>query len=304
MNREEIFDAIIIGGGPAGCSAAVVLARSGRRVLLMDEGKQRNLLSRGMHNYLTRDGIAPKEYLQKAYEELDHYKIAVIHKKAVKLDKLEDKGFKVTDEINKSYLCKRLLLATGVTDNIPDILGMKELWGKSVHHCHYCDGYECSDDTVVVYSKNYNGYGMALALAHVSKKVILMTDGARYLRPKQRTHLQALNIEVNSKKINCLQHTDGKLTHIEMADGSEVECQSVFVNHGHKVNSELLEQLNCNCTKKGAAVTNRKQETNIKGLYVAGDASHDMHFVIVAAAEGVKAAVSIHNDLLKTSNEL
>jgi thioredoxin reductase len=304
MRKDNLYDVVIIGGGPAGCSAAVVLARSGRSTLILDEGKQRNLSSRGMHNYLTRDGIAPAEYLKIAHEELKHYQVGLIKTTATDIAKLEDKGFKITDQDNNIYLCRRVLLATGVTDNIPNIPGMKELWGCSVHHCHYCDGYECADNIIGVYSKNYNGYGMAMALRHISNRVILFTDGSRYLKPKQRLHLEGLKIEVVSKRITQLVYTDKTLTHVELQNGEQIECQSLFVNHGHRVNSTLLEKLNCNCTKKGAAVTNRKQETNIKGLYVAGDASYDMHFVVVAAAEGVKAAVAIHNDLLHTANEI
>jgi len=299
---KEIYDVIIVGAGPAGCSAAMVLSRSRRKVLLIDEGRQRNLKSHGIHNYLTRDGILPADFLGKTYEELAAYNIHISKARAIHARKLANKGFEIKDNKGGCYLCKRLLLATGVTDNIPDIPGMQELWGSSVFHCPFCDGWECHDNTIGLYARRYNGYGMAFALKHLSEKVVLFTDGAKYLRTWQREQLQARHIDVVSDKVARLHIAENKLQHVELANGKLIEIHSMFVHHGHKVNNDLSTQLGCRLTKKGAAITNRTQQTSVDGVYVAGDASFDMHFVTVAAAEGLKAAVAIHDDLLKTEN--
>ena len=300
--KHDIYDVIIVGGGPAGCNAAMVLARSRRTVLIIDEGKHRNQLSQGIHNYLTRDGVKPGEYLELAYKEMADYHIPIIRTRAIKARQLEQKGFEITDNTGTIYLCRRLLLATGVTDKIPDIPGIQELWGCCVHHCPFCDGWECRDKVIALYSRNVNGYGMAMALQHLSKEVILFTDGRSYLKTKQRSHLQALNIRVISRRVKELLYDNKQLHHIALQNGEQVPCDVLFVNHGHHVNSELLEQLDCRRTKLGAAITNKQQQTSIPGVYVAGDASFDMHFVVVAAAEGAKAAVAIHSDLLNTDN--
>jgi len=299
---KKIWDVIIVGGGPAGCNAAIVLARVKRSVLLFDEGKQRNIRSVGMHNYLTRDGILPTEYLKLAHEELDKYHVSICKYKVTQARALSTKGFEVTDSNGDIYLCRRLLVATGVCDNIPNIPGMHELWGCSVFHCPYCDGWECCENTIGLYAKNFNGYGMALALKQLSPNIILFTDGAYYLKPRQRQVLAVQNIQVISTRIKSLMQENNKLTHIELYKGAPIPCGSLFVLTGHRVNGDLLSQLGCRLTTKGAAITNRHQQTNIPGVYVAGDASFDMHFVIVAAAEGAKAAVAIHDDLLKTDN--
>lgn len=301
---KNIWDTIIVGAGPAGCSAAIVLARSKRRVLIIDEGKQRNLSSQGMHNFLTRDGILPKEYLSLAHEELVHYQIDIINSGVVSAKKEDSHGFLVADKEGNQYLGRRILLATGVTDKIPEIPGMRELWGRGIYHCPYCDGYECGNKVIGLYAHDINGYGMALALRELSDKIILFTDGARYLRALQREHLAARGITIISRRIKELARKDNALTGIVLKDGETVACDSLFVDNGHHVNDELLKQLGCNCTKKGAAITNKQQQTNIAGVYVAGDASFDMHFVVVAAAEGAKAAVAINNDLLKTDNAI
>lgn len=302
-SNNHVWDVIIVGGGPAGCNAAMVLARVKRSVLIIDEGKQRNLKSKGMHNYLTRDGVLPADYLDIAHKELANYNIDLVKGRAEKVTRLADRGFSI-DVGKKKYICRRILLATGVTDIIPDVPGMQELWGCCVYHCPYCDGWECKDEVVGLYAGKTNGYGMAVALNHLAKELVLFTDGKRYLTAKQKAHLVALNVKVITDKVSRLVSEDQKLVCIQLVNGHEIACQSIFVNSGHKVNSGLLEQLNCKRTKLGAAITNRHQETDVKGVYVAGDASYDMHFVIVAAAEGAKAAVAIHTDLLKADDNL
>jgi thioredoxin reductase len=301
---KRIWDVIIVGGGPAGCTAAIVLARSKRRVLLIDEGKQRNLKSRGMHVYLTRDGISPANYFSIVHNELDEYKVQRLNTRIVKARALADKGFEIVDHGRHKYLCKRLLIATGTTDNIPNVPGMQQLWGQAVFHCPYCDGWESRDGVIGVYAQKHNGFGMAMALRQLSDNIILFTDGKHYLSPLQRQQLQVCKVKVISTRIKQLTYKGRLLKAIELINGDLVDCNTIFVHHGHKVNDELLRQLDCTCTKKGAALVNRKQQTNIPGVYVAGDASYDIHFVVVAAAEGAKAAVAIHNDLLKAANTI
>lgn len=181
---------------------------------------------------------------------------------------------------------------------------MKEFWGNGVYHCPYCDGFELCDKKIGLYAQNFNGFGMALSLRHLTKELTLFTDGAGYLKRSQVAILASKDIRVITKKIAELTCTDNHLTCVTFKDGTSVPCDAVFVHHGHKVNNELLLQLGARTSKRGAAITNRKQECSIPHLYVAGDAAIDMHFVAVAAAEGTKAAVAIHDSLMKEENEL
>lgn len=298
MKKRTIWDVIIVGAGPAGSSAAMVLARMRRSVLIIDSGKPRNERSHGMHNYLSRDGALPLDYLKMAHAELDKYHVQHIRTIAVRARRLDEHGFSIEDTDGGTHLCKRLLIATGVTDNVPPIPGMKEMWGNGVYHCPFCDGYELCDKNIGLYARRYNGYGMALALRQLSASVTLFTDGAKYLKAEQAQLLAAGGVTVVSKPVAELTCAEDKLTCVTFKDGSSMPCDAVFVHHGHKVNNDLLLQLGARVTKKGAAVTNRRQECSVPGLYVAGDAAIDMHFVIVAAAEGAKAGVVIHEDLL------
>ncbi len=298
LAEQKVWDVLIIGGGPAGLSAATVLARSRRSVAIIDEGRQRNLRSHGLHNYITRDGILPADFLDLVHEEIKQYPVSFFQGRALSVTRSEDQ-FSVSCADGNNFISKRLLLATGVSDQIPEVAGMKELWGKSIFHCPFCDGFECKEQHVGLYAQQLNGYGMALALKHIARKLTLFTDGGTYLRLAQKQKLEQQGIEVITKRIRKLLLDKGQLQGLELEDGRTVDCTALFTHHGISTNRSLLDQLGCRSTKKGAAITNRHQQTNVDGVYVAGDASIDMHFVVVAAAEGVKAAVAIHNDLLE-----
>src|SRR4029079_1628530 len=135
----EVYDCIIVGGGPAGLNAAIVLGRCRRKVLIFDTEQYRNRYSHGIHNYLTRDDILPSDFLQVCHEELEKYSVQKIRKKVVNAKKNEEDVFVVKDEKGTIYHSRKLLIATGLTDTIPDVDGIKECYGKSVFHCPYCD---------------------------------------------------------------------------------------------------------------------------------------------------------------------
>ncbi len=298
IEDRDIRDVIIVGAGPAGSAAAMVLARMRRSVLIIDDGNPRNKRSHGMHNYLSRDGALPADFLKMAHAELAKYKVDHIASRAIAAEKISESLFRITDTQKHTYHCRRLLVATGVKDRIPEVAGMEELWGNGVYHCPYCDGFELCDKKIGLYAQKFNGFGMALSLQHLSKEIILFTDGAGYLKRIQVAQLEAQGIRVITKRLRELTCAKNNLTCVTMTDGSSIPCDAVFVHHGHKVNNELLLQLGARTSRKGAAITNRKQECSIPGLYIAGDAAIDMHFVAVAAAEGTKAAVAIHDSLM------
>jgi thioredoxin reductase len=295
----EIQDCIIVGGGPAGLNAAVVLGRCHRKVLLFDTATHRNRYSHGMHNYLTRDDIRPAEFLQICLQEIKKYGVKLI-KQSITTARKNDKGiFDVKDEKGNIYHAKKLLIATGLWDNLPDVPGFKELYGKSVFHCPYCDGWEVSDQELGVYARNKNGAELALSLKCWSSKVTLFTDGKNKLKPSEVETLTANKIAIINYPVVRLDHKEEKLQSIVFKNGDYRKCDALFFVNGYGQQCNLAETFGCNMTKKGVVLTNRYQQTNIDGLYVAGDASKDMHFVVVAAAEGAKAGVIINKELQK-----
>lgn len=299
----EVWDVIIVGGGPAGLNAAVVLGRCRRSVLIFDTAHWRNRYSHSMHNYLTRDDIVPTDFIDLAQQELKKYGVQQLHKKVVNARKNMEGIFVVKDEEGTVYNAKKMLIATGLSDNVPSIEGFKELYGRSVFHCPYCDGWEVRDKKLAVYARNKDGSELALALKGWSPHVTLYTDGKNKVKPTKLELLKANDIAVIRQPIARLVGTDGQLEKIVFKNGEEHPCDALFFVNGYTQQCSLAETFDCDVSSKGVVITNRFQQTNTPGLYVAGDADKDMHFVVVAAAEGAKAGVVINKELQKEISE-
>jgi thioredoxin reductase len=288
-----LYDVIIIGGGPAGLSAALILGRSRRKVLVCDAGNQRNKRAVEIHGYLTRDCIPPADFLREAYNELAAYGIFV-EQRVIAEVKPNGNNFEVTDNAGNKIYSRKILIATGISDVIPDIPGIDEMYGKSVHHCPYCDGWEVRDKKLAVYAKGKAAYILAYSLKNWSSDVIIFTDGASNMRRIDKEKLSEGRIIVYATPVERLEGENGMLKCIVMKDGTSVERDAMFFSRGQTQQSELAKQLGCRYNIKGYVRTGRKQQTGIKGVFVAGDAGGDIKFVIVAAAEGAKAAVAIN----------
>lgn len=295
----NLLDVIIIGGGPAGLNAAVILGRCRRRVILFDNGRQRNLRSSGMHNYLTRDDILPSDFIQIARKEIKKYGVIYRNREVIFAKNLKNGHFEITDIKNQKYRAKKILVATGLEDTLPGLEGFAELYGHSIFHCPYCDGWEVRDKKIGVYARNKNGFDLALSLTTWSHSVTYFTDGRRYLKPAELDVLKQYRIPVITSHIQKLESRKGKLRNIVLKNNEVLRCDALFFVNGYKQQSSLVQELGCQVNKKQVVLTNRFQQTNIPGVFVAGDASRDMHFVVVAAAEGAKAGVTINKELQK-----
>jgi thioredoxin reductase len=297
--ESSLFDVIIIGGGPAGLSGALVLGRCRRRVLVCDAGHPRNAASHALHNYLTRDGIDPAEFLRLGREELKSYETVKLMKIEVTDTRLLEHSFEVTLSNGERAVARKLLIATGVVDQIPKLEGLESFYGRSVFHCPYCDGWEMRDQPLAVYGKGENGLGLALELILWSRDLVLCTDGPSELSAPDRSRLAQHNIPVREERILRLEGTDGVLDQIVFADGEAIKRRAMFFSTGQQQASELPKKLGCEFTDEGCVATGAYEVTNVPGLYVAGDASRLVQFVIVAASEAAQAAVAINKELMK-----
>jgi thioredoxin reductase len=294
-----MFDVIIVGAGPAGLSAALVLGRSRRRVLLCDSGLPRNAASHALHGFLTRDGVEPAEFLRLAREQLRPYETVELRHAEVTDAVSLPTHFDLTLSDGQHISSRKLLLATGVVDDLPELAGFAEFYGRSVFHCPYCDGWEFRDQPLAVYGRGENASGLALELTLWSNDLVLCTDGPCQLSDEQTDHLAKHNIAVREDKIARLEGVNGLLERIVFADGEPLARRGIFFSMDQRQGSDLAKKLGCEFTKEGFVDTGDYETTNVRGLYVAGDASRLVQFVVVAASEGAQAAVAINKELLK-----
>jgi thioredoxin reductase len=295
-----MFDVVIVGAGPAGLSAALVLGRCRRSVLVCDNGHPRNEASQAMHGYLTRDGMPPLEFLRLGREELAPYTTVELRDVTVTDARCgPNSRFETTLENGDVVESRKLLIATGVRDNLPEIEGMRALYGRSVFHCPYCDAWEIRDEHLAVYGKGEKGYGLSLELTAWSRDILLCSDGPVEIDSAKIERLARNGITVREDRIVRLEGRDGVLERIVFTDGPPADRRALFFTTGQYQQSALALRLGCEFNDKGTVRTGKYEATHLPGLYVAGDASRAVQWVVVAAAEGAEAAFAINTDLIK-----
>ena len=293
-----MYDVVIIGAGPAGLSAGLILGRCRRRVLICDSGHPRNTVSGGVNGFLSRDGIRPAEFRRIGREQLGAYASVEIRDIGVSDVEHAEGRFVAALADGTRATSRKLLIATGVVDELPEIQGLRELYGTSVFHCPYCDGWELRDQPLAIYGRGEQGLGLALELTAWSGDLILCTDGPAELPPADLERLSRNGIGVREDRIAALEGTEGVLAQIRFVTGDTLARRGLFFSTGHHQSAAFARKLGCAFTAKGAVDTGLYEATNIPGVFVAGDASRFVQLTIVAAAEGAEAAFAINTQLL------
>ncbi|HEX6798348.1 MAG TPA: NAD(P)/FAD-dependent oxidoreductase [Ktedonobacterales bacterium] len=281
MDERQTYDTIIVGGGPAGLSAATVLGRCLRRVLVLDNGEYRNAAARNMWGYLSRDGIPPAQFREIARQQLARYpSVALRHATvsavgtAAGAENAEDSsGFWVALDDGARLAARKLLLATGVVDEVPQIEGIERFYGTSVFHCPYCDGYEVQEQAIAIYSQGYDAAAFTLEMTVWSRDLALLTDGPGALADEDRDRLRRYGIPVREEHILRLEGTGGQLERIVFDTGAPLPRQAMFFSMRQRQRSPFATQLGCQFTAQGGVETNEHEATCVPGVYVAGDAS-------------------------------
>ena len=291
-----MYDVVIVGGGPAGLNAALILGRCRRRVLVCDSGTPRNAAAQALHGFLTRDGTPPLELVRLGREELRPYDIHVRQARVTAVERRAS-DFEITIGGAERVRSQSILLATGVCDQLPSIPGLRECYGISVHHCPYCDGWEHRDESLAVIGRGQSAAGLALSLRTWTGRVTLCTNGPPRLTAKQAGQLRARDIAVRAERIQDVEHQDGRVTQLILKASEPVACKGVFLSSTQAQQSEFAKSLGCEFNRKGTVKTDNLGKTCIPRVFVVGDASRDVQFAIVAAAEGAKAGVAINKAL-------
>ncbi|GLI04564.1 hypothetical protein YDYSG_05940 [Paenibacillus tyrfis] len=294
-----IYDCAIIGGGPAGLNAALVLGRARRSVAIIDNNKPRNAVTHASHGFITRDGVTPAEFRRIAYEEVLRYpSVEHLQTEAVGVHIIESGFFEVLDVSGRRVQARKLILATGVKEIFPEIEGFYPLYGKSLFNCPYCDGWELQDQPLVVVSESPTVFHTAKLLLNWSKDVVVCTHGKSSLSDEQKTHLQSKGVVVMEQPVTAFVGHNGRLEHVRFVDGTELSRAGGFVTPRFVPAVPFGERLGCERTENGGLKTDAWGRTSIPGLYAAGDASYFMPSqVVYAAADGSRTAMGVNLDL-------
>lgn len=292
---DRFYDAIIVGGGPAGLSAALALGRCRRRVLLFDDGRPRNAASPNAHGFFTRDGTAPDQLRQLGREQLAQYDVRILDERVAWASPAQH-GFAIRST-SGTFRARKLLLATGIVDEVPALPGLSELYGRSVFHCPLCDGWEWRERQLAAYGNSASAVELALALTVWSPDVVLCTDGWTALSARHRDELAAHDVALNTRRVAALEGSAGQLHAVLFADGERVPRDALFFAARTAPRSQLAAQLGCASPDDSAITTDPREQACRDGVYVIGDASQDVNFIAVAVAEGFRAGCAANRAL-------
>lgn len=295
---EQLMDVGIIGGGPAGLSAALVLGRARKTVVLIDEGRARNRVTHATHGYLTRDGIKPADFRKVAREEISAYPSVRFVDEAATAVSGSDGRFMITTSQGTVYYVKKLLFAVGKRDLPVEINGLREVYGKSAFVCPYCDGWELSDQPLAIIAKGQGAHHLAKMLTGWTNQTVICSNGPDELSEEQREELNRHNVAVYSSPIQQIESNDGIVNQIRLEDGSVIICTGIFFAPKLAAGSDLPARLGCNMTDSGTVVIDNFGKTNVAGVYSAGDAATEMYQAIAAASMGSLAAAVLNGELI------
>lgn len=299
-----IYDCVIIGGGPAGLNAALVLGRARRNVVLIDNNKARNAVTHASHGFITRDGVTPSEFRNIASEELQKYPSIDQIQSEVKTISQTDFGFEMFDMQGVRIQAKKLILSTGVKEVFPAIEGLHSFYGKSLFNCPYCDGWELRDQPLVIVSEYPSIYHIAKLVYNWSKDLVVCTNGQPNLSDEQKQKLQSKGIIVIEQPVTSFIGQNGQLQYIRFADGTQIARAGGFVSPKLVESTTFADQLGYERTELGGIKTDDLGRTSIRGLYTAGDSSYVMPSqLIFAAADGSRTAIVVNTDLTEEDFE-
>jgi thioredoxin reductase len=291
------YDVVVIGGGAAGLSAALVLSRARRRVLVVDSGTPRNAPASHMHGFLSRDGLPPAELLAIGRDEVTGYGATVLDGEVTELVRSDSSGFSVLLADGQRFSAPSLLVTTGLRDELPDVLGLRDRWARDVLHCPYCHGHEVRDQQLGVLGGSPDAVRYAQIIRQWSDDVVFFTP-AGSLSADERSQLVARSIGIVEGTAKRVLIEDDKLCGVELDDGRRVPRAALFVPPRFVPNNDLLVSLGCDIDDKGWVVTDGGGRASIPGVWVAGNVANPRAQVITAAGEGSAAAIAINADLV------
>jgi len=290
------FDVVVIGGGAAGLSAALVLSRARRRVLVVDSGRPRNAPASAMHGFLSRDGFPPGDLLELGREEVAGYGGQIVDAAVERVER-DRSSFQVRLDSGLSVSARRLVIATGLHDELPEIPGLRERWARDVLHCPYCHGFEVRDQVLGVLGWAPGAATYAQIVRQWSNDVVYFASGTT-LTASEREELEARSVTVIDGTVERVVIEDDQLRGLELDDKRVIELGALFVPPRFVPNNDLLVELGCDLDQNGWATTDATGRTSVAGVWVAGNVTNPRAQVITAAGEGSAVATALNADLV------
>jgi len=299
------YDIAVVGGGPAGLSAALWLARYLHKVVVVDSGDPRNWETRGINGYLGHQGIRSPELRAIGHAECAEYGVEFVG--GIVDEAINETGelFAICLRDGSTIEAPRILLAIGLKDVWPNIPGLDQCYGETVHVCPDCDGYETRDKKTVVVGTGRKAVGMALALTTWTRQIMICTNGEPPdMEQEVLDQLKSLNIPVLDGPIRCVVSKDREISGVELEDGMSLDCERLYFAIGQYPSDDLGAQLGCERDQLGRLVIDEHNHTSVKNVYAAGDIAHAPQLAIVAASSGAVAAMAIHASLIPETRKL
>jgi thioredoxin reductase len=294
------YDVVVIGGGAAGLSAALMLARSRRRVAVVDSGQPRNSMARHLHGFLSRDGATPSLLLETGRDEVRSFGGDLLQGRVVDITRIDESGFAIRCADNTTLKTRAVLVATGLRDELPDIAGLRENWGSSILHCPYCHGYEVRDQPLAVVGGDNRPFSLhqASLVRQWSANVVFFPNRIT-LTPEETRRITARGTRIVEAVVTRVaSELDGR-TAIELDNGATHFASAVFVGPQFVPSDGLLAALGCERGDDGWVVTGPAGKTNVDGVWAAGNVSDSPAQLINAAAAGSTAGIAINHYLLE-----
>ncbi len=297
-----IYDCAIIGGGPAGMNAALVLGRARRSVILFDDNKPRNAVTLHSHGFITRDGISPSEFRAIGQQELRRYPSVEMHSARIETVTKQEAIFELVADSGERFEAANIMLATGLQETLPTVDGIYDYYGKSLFNCPYCDGWEMRDKPLVIIAENQViAFHVAKVLYNWSHDIVVCTNGKRGLNEEQKAFFLKYGIGLVEEKITALVGQAGQLERIVFEHHQDIKRTGGLVGVQWKQSTTIGQDLGCEVNTMGGIAIDDLGRTNIKGVYAAGDTSTIMGAqLVVAAASGSKAAAGLNTDLIES----
>jgi thioredoxin reductase len=298
-------DAAIIGGGPAGLTAALFLARYLHSVVLIDSHDPRNWEARGINGYLGLHAITPPELRERGRTEAARYGAKLFDGCVSTVRSEEEESFVITLESGREFTSRRVLLAIGIKDVWPNVPGLDQCYGQTVHHCPDCDGYEARGKRTAVIASGGSAAGMAFSLTTWTRDLVICTNGkAAGIEPRVRAKLDALGIPIVEQALLRLESDGAQARALVLDDGRTIECDRIFFSIGHYPADDLGVQLGCKRDDEGLIVVDDKYRTSVRNVFAAGDITPGPHLAIAAAGSGAIAALAMHASLVPEERRL